>query len=493
MAIFKSNGVCSYVWDWQKTWPIAMLACQWPIMKLILSVSQSIQKCLVDLRQDWHGSALILLSSVLLGIWALKNTIALRNTLLYAGAILAVTYLIRLYRQGMMRSYFHRANAITLILLALMFIWVVLHYFFFSRYPQIQLHELKSTWLPAFLPSLIGTATAIAISKRVNYLPILFCGVLISFFSLLIQYLDRVKVSGSLFAPDVYGYIYFGKINAALMGSILLAASSGMLLDQMVRLKNSVTKNHWMPFILSFIFWLVSAAMILYLNIYAFDSRVGFGIAALIIIFTLLAFPIIWISEICSLKKGFRIKAIIGALFLSLAFGWAIFSQLSKQTGWRILLEDVQIAAQVEKYPHWQNLGVRNFEYPRANDGRMVQPNTYERVAWFVVGCKLALQNIYGIGVLNRPFPALLMEKYPDLTAPSTHSGWVEYVLAFGIPGVFLMTSLISSFLFKKNSTNYYFLWLVGGSLVLMYLIGELSAGHAVEILFYFVMFLSML
>jgi len=452
-----------------------------------------IKKHFTILSQDWLASTLILLSSLLLGVWAIKNTIALRNILLYLGAVLAIVYLVRWYRTGLLRSYFHRSNTIAIALLALMFVWVVLHYCFFSQYPQIQWHELKSTWLRAFLASLIGAATAIAVSRRPNYLPVVFVGILISFFALFAQYIDRVRASSSLFAPDIYRYIYFGKINAALMGSILLAAASGILLDQMVKLKHAPTKNLRQRIFWCFIFWLISAAIILYLNIYALDSRVGFGIAALLIVCTLLSMPLIWISELWKLKRSLRITLLIFILMLSLSFGGAIYSQLTKQTGWRTLIEDAQIAIQVEKYPHWQNLAQRAFQYPKADNGRMVQANTYERVAWFIVGCKLIPQNILGVGILDRPFPRILKDRYPELTAPSTHSAWVEFALAYGVPGVLIIFgSLLMAMLPIKNSANYTFKLMCGVLLASLFLIGELSSGHAVEILFYLIAFLAL-
>jgi hypothetical protein len=42
--------------------------------------------------QDKTGLVLVLISSVLLGIWATMNTIALRNVLLWVGTVIALTY-----------------------------------------------------------------------------------------------------------------------------------------------------------------------------------------------------------------------------------------------------------------------------------------------------------------------------------------------------------------------------------------------------------------
>ncbi len=44
------------------------------------------------IKGDPKGFSLILISSILLGIWATSHTIALRNTLLWIGASLAIWY-----------------------------------------------------------------------------------------------------------------------------------------------------------------------------------------------------------------------------------------------------------------------------------------------------------------------------------------------------------------------------------------------------------------
>ena len=99
--------------------------------------------------RDIVGLALILISSILLGIWAVKGTIALRNILLGIGAPISIYYCYQYFKLSTQKIPFK--NFIPIIMLGLMFCWVIFHYFFLSRFPDIQLHELKSTWFRALI------------------------------------------------------------------------------------------------------------------------------------------------------------------------------------------------------------------------------------------------------------------------------------------------------------------------------------------------------
>lgn len=117
---------------------------------------------------DLAGLALIILSSVLLGIWAVKGTIALRNILLGVETVLSIYYCYRFFKTNTQKI--PRKNYIPIIMLGLMFCWVIFHYCFLSRFPDIQIHELKSTWFRSVLASIVGFGTAVAILRRPNTL-----------------------------------------------------------------------------------------------------------------------------------------------------------------------------------------------------------------------------------------------------------------------------------------------------------------------------------
>jgi hypothetical protein len=157
------------------------------------------------------GLALILISSVLLGIWAVKSTIALRNSLLVVGTLISIPYIYLFFK--LQKQNIPLKNWVPIILLGLMFFWVIFHYFFLSRFSGQQFHELSSTWLRSGLAVIVGLSVGLALHKRPNGINLLWMGILLSFAYLFYQYIPKALTLKSLFVIDFENYIYFGKIN----------------------------------------------------------------------------------------------------------------------------------------------------------------------------------------------------------------------------------------------------------------------------------------
>ena len=186
-----------------------------------------------DAKRDVLGWILIFISSVLLGIWAVKGTIALRNTLLGIGALISIKYIYQF-----LKNYHEKIPLkfwMPLILLGLMFCWVITHYVFFSRFPGLQFHELTSTWLRGGLAVMLGLATGLALQKRPHAMSLLWLGMVASFGYLFYQYIPKAMAASSLFAPDYFNYIFYGKISGVLAGTILIAGLCGALADTVRR------------------------------------------------------------------------------------------------------------------------------------------------------------------------------------------------------------------------------------------------------------------
>ncbi len=184
---------------------------------------------------DKTGLALVLISSALLGMWATMNTIALRNVLLTVGTLVALTYWwdwIKINEANQTLPSLSWLYWLAVALIGLMFIWVVMHFFFFAQNPQQQFNELKSTWLRSFLAVIIGSATGLALNRNARLMPWLWLGLLLSFVVLIYQYIPKAILKKSLFAIDFFGdYIYWAKFSGVLAGTILIAGLLGLLID----------------------------------------------------------------------------------------------------------------------------------------------------------------------------------------------------------------------------------------------------------------------
>jgi hypothetical protein len=279
------------------------------------------------------------------------------------------------------------------------------------------------------------------------------------------------------------------------MGMILIAGIDGALLDH-VRSIQYRPRDLRLSYLA---YWLAGTGLALWAFVYIVDTRNGIGQSTILYSFWFLCALIFFIeSQIRrpNIKNVFTL--LISAIGLSLILYFA-FLQTTVNRGWHTLLADAKIAVQIDRYPHWQNLS--QMGYPKREDGQVVTPNTYERVAWATAGSRLILAYPQGVGVLAHPFA-----KHPDRSSKmavcpithgiATHSGWVELGLAFGIPMLGLIFSALLLTFMQAARHPYPARMTVLGFVVLitcLYTVGELTTQHGIEILFYLLTFLPSL
>lgn len=445
------------------------------------------------ISKDKLGLGLIILSSALLGIWAVKDVIALRNILLVLGSVTSIFYIVKQYKSQDWRIELSIINSAPLILVALMFVWVILHYLFLSHYPQEQLQELTSTWVRSALGSIVAMGIALALSKRPQLIHLLWVGIFLSFLILLGQYIPRSIANHSLFASDWYGgsYIFIGKINGVLAGTVMVSGLTGGLF---VFLGLASRSNLVKPML----FCLLGILLALYAYVFIFEARNGIGMTVLVMASAILwaALNLLSVQDQKINKNTLRRLLAVLCLTLIVAFAFGKI-QATKSAGWQTLIDDIRTALQVEKFHHWQDpvaLG-----YPESAPGRMVVANTYERTAWATAGLTIFVpQNPLGIGVLSRSFPRLLENQFGKKVdyIPSTHSAWVDLILSYGLPGIFLLLGSLLLTLYRSvrgQKPMDGFIFVQAMSCGLLYTVGELSVQHGIEILMYWLTLLASL
>lgn len=441
---------------------------------------------------------LVILSSTLLGIWAVKDTIALRNILLVGGALFAIYYIVQEWRYHDLKKYCSTWKILPIILVGLTFIWVITHYFIYSLDPITQLDELKSTWLRAFLATIIGLGTGLSLRNYPNRLNLLWLGIFISFMVLFYQYIPRAIAQDKLLVPDYDHYLFHLKINTVLMGTILLAGIDGALWDHLRSINyrwNSVSFRY-------LLFWLIGTVMVLWSFVYIVDSRNGIGLSTILYSFWFICASVLLTKGQIKQPNLKGLVYFIFAISILLIVLYFAYLQTKVNKGWLTLFEDAKIAVQIDKYPNWHNLP--QLGYPERADGQPVTANTYERVAWATAGIVAITSYPVGVGVLSRP-----LTMHPNVSARwtagstssnvlniATHSGWVELGLALGVPVlIFIFSSLIITFInaltwvYSAKMTILGFVILIAT----LYTVGEAAIDHGLEILFYLLAFLPAL
>ncbi|WP_231969391.1 hypothetical protein [Polynucleobacter necessarius] len=442
-----------------------------------------------SVKPDWLGGGLIFFNVVLLAIWAIKDTIALRNIVLVLGTIVSIIYIVNRWRTGSLKRQLQSVHVLPLIFTGLIFAWVVIHFFFFSQDPISQLQELKSTWLRVVLASILAWGTGLVILRKPIWIHYLWLGILLGIMAVYAQYIPKALAKNALFVPDYHGYLFEGKINGVLVGTLLIAGLTGTVLDLFRR--QQLTAHKWV-----LLFWFLGVVITLYSYVFIYDTRNGFGLAA-ILFATLIMSGGLWVVKKIITKGATKELAIVIIFIVGLAILASIFTyhQIQRNTGWLTLVEDAKIAVQVDRFPQWQHSNI-NGEVPKTDTGRAVVGNTYERVAWAVVGVRLIGRHPLGTGVLYISFNKLLLIDYPGATPYATHSGWIDLTLSLGVPALLLMWGILISVFYLSTKSKGPFrvtVPIMAGMIFLLYLVGELNGKHAVEILFYWFAILTAL
>jgi len=438
---------------------------------------------------------LLVTSSFLIAIWPMRDTIAARNILLVVCTLISMFYLYRNFRTLVWSRKQSIKNWMPIILVALLFIWVLIHYFFFSYDPVAQLQELTSTWARSLMASIIGFTVGLIINRRKKGYGFIMLALISGLLILFYQYLVLVMKDGNVFQLMHWNSIYWGKINEVLIGTLFLSGAFAffdtLLRDRLIEPdKLSARIFNWTKGCLYFLGILV----VLHCYVFEIDTRNGIGIAVILtLIFTLIKSVRVVCNLLISHKKSPFWKPIfaLSLMLLAVMFFWG--QQVSRNTGWHTYLEDVKIASQVDKYPNWQTIPATPIF---SGAGRPIPGNTYERTAWIVVAARTITDYPLGYGLIHNAFRHLMKLDYPNSDLTVSHSGWLDLGLSFGMIGLALafgalLWTLVLGVL--SNSTMAPIVLWSSLGLILAYALLEIVYYHGVEILMFWLIFLPAL
>ena len=192
-------------------------------------------------------------------------------------------------------------------------------------------------------------------------------------------------------------------------------------------------------------------------------------------------------------SKKYLLPFMFLVLLVSLA-GMAIKNHWSTNSHqWRPLLADIKVGYQIDKFEHWQS---KSNGYPQNELGTVVNVSTYERTAWATAGLRYLSQNPMGAGLLGDSFRRMAAKNgIESHSLRFTHSGWIDLVLAVGLPGfLLLMLSMCISFYWamkRQTEMASVTVWLLM-AIALYWLIAELATNkHFVEMLIFKLVFLG--
>ena len=430
---------------------------------------------------------LVISSAMLLSIWPLPGTIALRHLLLLIG-FLSASQVIRKSKIDL-----GAARCWPIWVIFGFFGWLIIHLMFLSTdYPE-QLREITSLWVRAFLAAVMGLGLGLVIWQSessenaikstvskdwfTNLLIAGFGGTVIIFF---IRYLYEIYLTKVWLHFDFYMTPYAGKPPVVIFGAIFFTLTLIKLKDWILR-----RGSKWVIIILIGAILLVIFA--------EFFSNTKNGMAILLVPLIIFLTTFVYFSH-WNYKK--IILVILILVPITLFTSYVVKKHIQANPAWQNLISDIKIGVDIDSYDHWKNAGLNG--YPINGEGVNVNASTYERSAWATAALRLIRENPLGYGLVHQSFGSLAIKKWSDFhrriesVKGSSHSGLLDLILGIGIPGsLLILVPFGVAFYRARSQTSFWmqFVRWIFPVVLIAYLITEVSNKHFIELLFFIVAF----
>jgi hypothetical protein len=368
---------------------------------------------------------------ILFAVWALPETILIRNICIVAGALIGG------YQIYYFRAYLAGKNSISIWLLLALFIWATFHLLFLSNNFSLQHAEYLSIWKRSLLGAIFALGFGLSLANAPSKISkatwvIFYLGLLlptlIYIFKFTFIYFGRLR---GISVPEYFqlytsGISRFYIAKTAYVGFCIpvLAVALGQLYSQ-------IKEGCWISW--ANILYLLTIPAVLFV-FYAENIKNGLVYA--------LGLTCIFISLI--VYKNFKKSPVkIGMLFSLFILTSSLLTKnhIQHNRSWETLFADAKIAVQTDTYQNWQCTPVLGL--PKNSLGEPVSVTNYERISWALNAIRLIPQYPLGYGLVERSFGQIGHEKWPNSCLSQSHSGWLDLTLGIGIPGVLLVISAL--------------------------------------------------
>lgn len=135
------------------------------------------------------------------------------------------------------------------------------------------------------------------------------------------------------------------------------------------------------------------------------------------------------------IHKGSRLRVLMTVIVVAaVATGSAVFDKR-----WGSLRESVSIGWSATG-TQWINLTATDLsQWPQTSSGKPVEESAYLRAAWARKSVDFIVEHPFGIGFGHDAFGRSVAMQYGHTGMGSSHSGWLDFMLGTGIPGLVLL------------------------------------------------------
>jgi hypothetical protein len=384
---------------------------------------------------------IVVLSALLMAIWAVAGTTNLRNLLLAAMFLLTLPQFRRLRTLSDVRF--------LVLTLALLTVWLTVGAFR-SSYAPYAISELVGQWYKALFIGLLGALVGLACNDERHRRSLLMAMVAaLASVAILAAPLDWAL-------PILRPLLDFGRWHDE-DGSILAFNNKTNI---------SYLINSALALIAAEIVWrtrgkgpyLRVSDRVLYAMIAGLLGSIVYfnahnsGIC--LVVTVIIAFAFAWRDRAIGGPRIVRRLARLALIFVVVCAVTAMVLAPRLRT----FGETIQVAFDTDAHPAWT---VPTYEFPGAHpwptlaDGTAVNQSLYQRAAWFKEAARLALENPLGLGFGRDAFGwALYTQRIMGTAAPSatgvpqgipinSHSSLLELAIGSGVPGVALIVMVL--------------------------------------------------
>jgi hypothetical protein len=363
---------------------------------------------------------------ILVLVWPIEGTIAARNIALILGCLTSLLWIIFYRPQLSLLAYLPQ-----LCLLAVP-LWLWAHYFLLPTDIVAQIYDLEGTWVRVILGVVLATGLGLMISNRMHYQFWLWAAMVALAVAALAMYLNGVLTTGQLLIP---GFRAIFKYKSAVVYFLMWPC---MLAYALLHLKlieiNENKPFSWLHLLSCFL--LLGFCWTMFIAAQALNGVLIAGFMGAVLVALFLRHSIVS-HKASGSRKWFLLLLIVSMLAVTLITFW----NYDKKHGQKLnnLIGDARIASQIDKHSAWQrDQTIIQPSTPNNEIGRPINGSTYERVAWFVKGVQLLTAHPEGAGFSHRAFRYFMHQENPNFNVNKTHSGWLDFALGVGIPGVIL-------------------------------------------------------
>lgn len=384
--------------------------------------------------RDWEATVQCIIFALLWALTGIPHTVGIQYSSLVLGAVIGALTIAR------NPSLFLQKEAIPLLAIALLFLWIFFHLFFLARNYELQLDELGVIWKRAALGCFFAVGLSVSLIRspntRINR-AIIFIGLMSPTIIFYIKYLASLVLPwcGLHSPPELMLYtssaeFYVPKISYVFFCTPALAVIFGEIVSGFKQ--NSLA---WANFL-----FLTICLTAIFGLFYLENIKNG-------IVYSVILLLIAVINIFRAKAISFTFARVLILLIFSIILGFFIVKNVEKNDSWKNVFADGKVA--VNSDPFDPKGYIRSGILPFKENGEQVQAANYARLTWLMGGLHLIKDNPFGYGLVQSSFGHLVKERFPETGLGQSHSAWLDMVLGIGIPGASLI--LLATLLALKN------------------------------------------